>query len=250
MSIDWSRRQILFGGLLSILPSAMCVSLAHGQTYDGCWVEQNKINDQTGGVVGDELIPNSGIDGLDLALVQTLEVLSTMFGVLPGFVYYRERGEPNAKATNVNLTKSRPDGTVMLGLRLVRDLLKLKTYPDAAVVAVCAHEFAHILSYSNGMISQLQPSGAPPFRAEQFADYMAGYFAGRRKLDQPAFPAVVFATTTQMYGGLTHGTAEQRSSAVQEGFLCAYVRKLEPQAATLRALNYALASQSPKLVDK
>ena len=70
---------------------------------------------------------------------------------------------------------------------------------------------------------------------------MAGYFAGRRKLQHHSFPAAVFATTTSMYGGPTHGTSEQRGNAVQEGFLCAYVRKAEPQAAAQRALQFALS---------
>ncbi|WP_433965180.1 hypothetical protein [Tunturiibacter gelidiferens] len=130
----------------------------------------------------------------------------------------------------------------MLGLKLLKELLALPEHPDAAVVAVCAHEFAHIVSYSNGYISQLTPTPqSSPFRAEQFADYMAGYFAGRRKLDRPDFPAAVFATTTGMYGGYTHGNAKQRGDAVQEGFLCAYRRKLEPQAAIKRALQFALS---------
>lgn len=244
MKFDWSRRRVLYGGLI-VVPAAMCGSIAQAQAHDGCWVGEDRLHSQAPGQttnpLDDEIIARSGIEGLDLALLQTLVRLSNLFGVLPGFVFYREPGQPNAKATNRDLTGSRPDGTVMLGIKLVRELLALELHPDAAVVAVCAHEFAHILSYSNGMIDRLRPTGASQLRAEQFADYMAGYFAGRRRLDKPDFPAVVFATTTQMYGGSTHGTPDQRSSAVQEGYLSAYLRHLEPQAATVRALDYALA---------
>ena len=64
-------------------------------------------------------------------------------------------------------------------------------------------------------------------------------------MDRPDFPAAVFATTTGMYGGYTHGNAKQRGDAVQEGFLCAYTRKLEPQAAIQRALQFALSEEVP-----
>jgi predicted metalloprotease len=95
------------------------------------------------------------------------------------------------------------------------------------------------------MIGQLSPaSTTSPFRAEQFADYMAGYYAGRRKLDDSDFPAVIFAHTTSLYGGGDHGTADQRGNAVQEGFLCAYYRKSEAIDAAQRALSFSLGADA------
>jgi hypothetical protein len=243
----WLRRRTVLGGLLTILPAARCSCAAAGRIYDGCWLpgaDASRFLEETEkgkAALNDVLVAESGVDGLELALVQTLDLLSTMFGILPGFSYYREHGAPNAKATNVNLMKDRTDGTVLLGVKLLKQLLQLPDHPDAAVVAVCAHEFAHILSYSNGMIDRLAPRGSSsPFRSEQFADYMAGYFAGRRKLNDAGFPAVVFATATGMYGGGDHGTSDQRSLAVQEGFKAAYYRQLEPSQASRRALSFAL----------
>jgi hypothetical protein len=250
--IDWVNRRVVLGGLLSIIPAYACRSFAQSTEYGGCWVgpsrgkASNYANSGVTDITGEALVYKSGVDGLELALVQTLDMLSGMFGVLPGFAYYREKDEPNAKATSFDLLKDRPDGTVLLGLKLLKDLRALPESPDAGVIAVCAHEFAHIVSYSNGYISQLTPTPhSSPFRAEQFADYMAGYFAGKRKLERPNFPAAVFATTTGMYGGSTHGNAEQRGNAVQEGFLCAYRRNLEPQKAIKRALEFALAEEVP-----
>lgn len=250
--IDWVNRRVVLGGLLSTIPAYACRSFAQSAEYGGCWVgpSHSKASSYaTSGVTditGEPLVFKSGVEGLEPALIQTLDMLSSMFGVLPGFAYYREKDEPNAKATSFDLLKERPDGTVLLGLKLLRDLLALAENPDAAVVAVCAHEFAHIVSYSNGYISQLAPTPqSSPFRSEQFADYMAGYYAGKRKLDRPNYPAAVFATTTGMYGGSTHGNAAQRGNAVQEGFLCAYRRNLEPQKAIQRALQFALAEEVP-----
>jgi hypothetical protein len=248
MTVDWCRRHVVLGGLLTVVPLSVCPRCANAQEYSGCWIDesstQNFVNNHQNGqsLVAEVLVSKSGIDGLESALVQTLDMLSVMFGVLPGFSYYRENGAANAKATSHNFMKDRSDGTVLFGLKLLKQLLDLPEYRDAAVVGVCAHEFAHILSYSNGMIAQLSPPGnSSPFRSEQFADYMAGYYAGRRKLVKSAFRAEAFAVTTGMYGGGTHGTSKQREDAVQEGFLSAYYRKLEPQLAAQRALTFALA---------
>jgi hypothetical protein len=249
MTIDWSRRRLLLGGLLTVVPLSVCPSCAKAQEYSGCWTDdsstQNLVGDhQSGQSAGEALVSKSGIDNLEEALVETLNMLSGLFGILPGFSYYRENGAPNAKATSYNFMKNRSDGTVLLGLKLLKNLLDLPENRDTAIVAVCAHEFAHILSYSNGMIDQLSPPGSKSsFRSEQFADYMAGYFAGRRKLLKSDFHAEAFAVTIGMYGDDTHGTAEERENAVKEGFLTAYYRKLEPQHASKRALTFALAGR-------
>jgi hypothetical protein len=248
MTVDWFRRRVLFGGLLTVVPLSVCPRCAKAQEYSGCWIDESSThtflnNHQSGQSLGAEvLVSKSGIDDLEGALVETLDMLSVMFGILPGFSYYRENDAPNAKATSHNFMKNRSDGTVLFGLKLLKNLLDLPVYRDTAIVAVCAHEFAHILSYSNGMIAQLSPPGnKSPLRSEQFADYMAGYFAGRRKLVKSNFHAEAFAVTTGMYGGGTHGTSKQREDAVKEGFLTAYYRKLEPQLASQRALTFALA---------
>ena len=249
--IDWVNRRVVLGGLLAIIPAYACRAFSQSGGHSGCWFgpphgKTSSFDDSSiGDIAEGGLVFKSGVDGLESALIQTLDMLSTMFGVLPGFAYFHEKGEPNALATSYDLTKKRPDGTVLLGLKLLRELLALQESPDAAVVAVCAHEFAHVVASSSGYIdAQLKPnSESSPFRSEQFADYMAGYFAGRRKLDRHDFPAAVFATTTGMYGGSTHGTSEQRSNAVQEGFLCAYLRQLEPQKAIQRALDFALSEE-------
>jgi hypothetical protein len=184
--------------------------------------------------------PRSGNSSLDRALAQSLATISREFGVLPGFAYYTEQSHMNALAMSEKRL-DHADGTVLFGLKLLRYLLG-RERPDAAIIAVCAHEFGHILSYKNGMIRQLDPSGGrQPFRAEQFADFMAGYFAGRRKLVHSDFPAAVFAVTQNSFGGGSHGTPQQRGLAVQEGFLTAYQKRLEGSLAVQAGFNFAIA---------
>lgn len=211
----------------------------------GCWIPNTSAvsfmdQHENGADLIHELVERSGIEGLESALVLTLDHLREMFGILPGFSFYRERGSPNAKAMSIDLLGNRSDGTVLFGLQLLRSLLDLPRDGDAAIVSVCAHEFAHILSYSNGMYDTLRPPEASAFRSEQFADFMSGYYAGRRKLADDDFPAVVFASAVSRYGGGDHGTSQQRSLAVEEGFLAAYVRKLEPASASRHALSFSM----------
>ena len=239
-----SRRQVVLGGLLTFLPIYPC--RAQDGSH-GCWIPEQEtdhfVSSHNNGsdIIAGKITSQSGVDHLETALQQTLEKLTQMFGVLPSFSYYEEGSTPNAKAMSKDIVGNRNDGTVLLGINLIQNLMKLPAYPDAAIVAVCAHEYAHILSYANGMIAQLRPKGASPYRAEQFADYMSGYYAGARKLQIPDFPAVMFADSTSRYGGGDHGTGEQRACAVVEGFKCAYYRKDKPVAAAQRALDFALS---------
>jgi hypothetical protein len=188
----------------------------------------------------EQMEPRSGDRNLDRALAQSLATISREFGVLPGFTYYDDGGRPNAKATPEKLL-DRTDGTVLFGLGFLRDILRTQQRPDASIIAVCSHEFGHIVSYKNGMIRQLCPNRAQPFRGEQFADYMAGYFAGRRKLEHPDFPAVAFATTQRGFGGGDHGTGEQRGRAVQQGFVDAYQRRMVASNAIQAGFQYSMA---------
>lgn len=144
--------------------------------------------------------------------------------MLPGFCYYDDSDGMNAKATS-DVLLERTDGTVMMGLQMLEALLSRPERPDASILAVCAHEYGHILSYKTGLIDQLRGGGGV-FRSEQFADYIAGYYAGTRKLVHPNYPAVVFATTQQSFGGGEHGSGAQRGEAVQAGFLAGYQRRL------------------------
>jgi hypothetical protein len=213
---------------------------------EGCWLPADRaaqilrrVNRVVTFSQGDEQIePRSGNPQLDRALARSLARLSRMFEVLPAFGYYQERGGANAKAS-APLSGS-GDGTVLFGLKLLQELLNGEYRADASIVAVCAHEFGHIVSFKNGMISQLAP-GRNPFRAEQFADYMAGYFSGRRKRESPGFPAATFAATQHSFGGGDHGNRLQRGAAVQQGFSAAFQRNLSLSDATSAGFDYAMA---------
>jgi hypothetical protein len=191
----------------------------------------------------EDIEPNSGDPRLDRALAQSLAKLARTWDVLPGFAYFREPKENNALATPRVLLK-RGDGTVLFGLGMLKELLTLPEHRDAAIVSVCAHEFAHVVQYKSGFFQKLAPNKEDPFRAEQHADYLAGFYAGLRRLEYPDYPAVVFAKTQSMYGTRTrgtHGTSKERGDAVQEGFKAAFDRRLSPQDGILEGFNFAMS---------
>jgi predicted metalloprotease len=104
-------------------------------------------------------------------------------------------------------------------------------HPEVGIVSVCAHEFGHIAQFKHKLedeliVMRLVDGERQPFvkRLELHADFMAGYFAGRRKLESPDFPAAVFATTQYNEGDNAygdphhHGTSAERGQAVVAGF--------------------------------
>lgn len=247
-----SRRRVVLNGLLTVIGGSCCARLAASTQpgHNGCWLAPDQAQPYfaTAREVhayqnGNERIePRSGNSALDRALVQSLARLTNLLGVLPGFAYFDDSTRSNAKATNAPLL-DRTDGTVLFGLRLLQECLARPSNGDASIVAICAHEYGHILSFNNGMISTLDPPGSGDqgvFRAEQFADYIAGYYAGTRKRQNSDYPAVAFAITQRSFGGGDHGTGEQRGEAVEAGFLAAYQHRLEPTQAFQDGLQFSM----------
>jgi hypothetical protein len=177
------------------------------------------------------MVHSSGDRDFDLALAQTLSMISQELDVLPGFAYYDDVDAPNAYATPT-VKLSNADGTVLFGKRYLKKLMSLKENPDVAVAAVCAHEFGHILQFKRKLERHLGEGQKVGKRVELQADYFAGFFAGIRKLQRPDFPAAAFALTQYNAGDDMindpehHGTHDERGAAVSQGFEAAYRQRL------------------------
>jgi hypothetical protein len=121
------------------------------------------------------------LPALDRGLTNEVLMMRSVFGADPDVYYYSDELSPNAFAAREQLGgHPAPDGTIGLGITLCQSLLRRYSGPssysqgDHAVVAVLAHEFAHILQFKKG----LQTS--PVRRMELQADFLAGcYMAGR-----------------------------------------------------------------------
>jgi hypothetical protein len=252
--ITITRRQTVLGGCLCVglLSQHSITCRADDQSEPvGCCLtdlQASRLFTRTTGSVylakGDQnIVLHSGRPELDYALAQGLGKIAETFDVLPGFAFYNDEDSHNAFATESVLLK-RSDGTVLFGLHLLDELLGLQESRDAAIMSVCAHEFGHIVAYKTEIYDTLCPDRNHPFRSEQFADFMAGYFAGLRKTKNPQYQAVVFATTLYSYGGQlrgSHGTEDERGQAVAEGFKASFEQKLSLSAAIAAGLKFAMS---------
>jgi hypothetical protein len=191
------------------------------------------------------MIPKSGDRDFDFALAQSLAKISDAFGVLPGFAYYDDYDAPNAYATAVTRL-NRADGTVLFGMDLLQRLRKAADSPEVSVVAVCSHEFGHILQFKYGLTKRVNAGQSSVRRSELQADYFAGYFAGLRKRERPNYPAAVAALTQFSHGDTLfgspshHGTAEERGAAVVQGFEASFRQKKNLGDAIQESTNYVL----------
>jgi len=81
-------------------------------------------------------------------------------------------------------------------------------------------------------------------RLELHADYLAGYYAGRQKLEKATYPAAVFATQKHSAGDLNinspthHGTPDERAAAIVRGFDVAYRERRSLSDAIHIGVNY------------
>lgn len=252
----WSRREFLLGGFLTVVfglgNACSCFAQPVRRTKNyGCILSADEasqyMDDGTDTrlyITGNEpMIPRSGNKDFDLALAQSLAKISTMLEVLPGFGYYDDYDGVNAYATpRVRLNNA--DGTVLFGQRLLERLLSGQEHPDVSVLAVCAHEFGHILQFKHGLDRIVGNGEQTVKKVELQADFLAGYFAGRRKLERPSFPAAVFALTQYNFGDNMindpghHGTPEERGAAISRGFEVAFREKSNLSEAIQISTNY------------
>jgi hypothetical protein len=248
-----TRRQAALGGLLTIMSGHACGTCAaqvrRARTGFGCVLGEDEaepfLATATAAQVfisGKEpVISSTGNREFDYALAQTLSRLTDTFNVLPGFAYYDDYDGENAYATSVRRLQ-RADGTVLYGKRLFLSQMSLE-HPEVQITATCAHEFAHILQYKRGL-TRLDAGQRTVKRSELHADFLAGFFAGTRKLQKPDYPAAVFATDAHAGGDDDvrdkdhHGTSEERAAAVVRGFEVAYRERRSLGEAIQIGVNY------------
>ena len=253
-----TRREFLAGGLLALVHvsgTPCCAQeLRRRARGPGCVLTERQAQPflYTAGqrqlfISGKEpMIAKSGNKDFDMALAQTLAKIASAFEVLPHFAYYDDYDGQNAYATNAVRSK-RSDGTVLFGQGLLQELMANIESPAVAVAAVCAHEFGHILQYKRGLDRVLLDKQPTVKRVELQADFFAGYFAGKRKLERPSYPAAVVAITQFGYGDNDvdseshHGTPKQRGDAVVAGFNAAYRSQLSLADAIESSVAYVAA---------
>lgn len=170
------------------------------------------------------IVAGSGNDNLDRALGHVLVDMSATFGQRPGFAYYEDGQQPNALATT--FTKfPRTRGTVLFGLSLIERQLAAHRHGDIAVLAICAHEFAHILQFdNNGQILKSIESAFPRYCVELHADFLAGFYLNRYHRIRPSINISAVGSAWSRLGSSnfnrpgSHGTSRQRVFCIEAGY--------------------------------
>jgi hypothetical protein len=164
------------------------------------------------------LITSSGDVNLDRYLGRALVRLAKLFEVYPDFGFFDDRDHENALAV-------RDTKTVLFGLQLFHHTLKDFDDGGMAVIAVCAHEFAHIYQYESGYHAKLTSKPWTNVKlAELHADYLAGYFLAARKAVFPTLNLQGAGALFEKLGDTEftarehHGTPEQRLGSIEAGF--------------------------------
>lgn len=203
--------------LISCLVFSLAVNAAQAQTY--CTVEGG------GELPGTPLAGNLN-EGIDNALLADGAELSRVFGVYPAIFYMQESGGPNAAAAwqrfpSLLRAEGRPyccaDGSVLVGLQLIRNERLATWGTGLSIPAILAHEFAHIAQYKYGF-----PYGGK--WRELHADYLAGWYTAHRgrwtvnNSPQQAMANFFYKGDYDFNSPGHHGTPRERQAAFMAGF--------------------------------
>lgn len=256
MLISATRRRdlIIGGGILASRPFWACACASAQEPQRGCYVSDGSLRQKLGSnnsswsfdLNTDPTFGGSGNKEFDQALAQTLYRLTDLFSILPGFAFFNEDQGPNAFASP-SKRLHRSDGSVVFGQQLLKKLMGFAEHPAARVAAVCAHEFGHIVQYKRGIDRVLVGTDGRVKQLELHADYLAGYFAGTRRLARSDFPASTFADAQFNAGDNMishpdhHGTGEERGEAVSAGYFAAYRHKKTFEDAITAGIDYVKA---------
>lgn len=166
------------------------------------------------------LLPSTGNFALDNAFRSESPILSSSFGVTPmGWFYDDSEGE-NAMATSAVTNFQFPDGTVIIGLRLIQAELYRDGGVGLSIPGILAHEYAHIVQFKAGR------HPATPVN-ELHADFLAGWYLARRGYNYftvgPAFQSFFSKGGYDFNSPNFHGTPQQRLTAIQAGFNNGYL---------------------------
>lgn len=205
-----TRRDVLIGGGAGL--ASLFTSPVQGQTKKliAC------------GWSGDEykamnMSSKSGNDAFDQALIAELKRIAAVIPATPGFKFIKAK---NAYALPVSLVPG-TKGTVLIGTLLVDELAKKKN-SGVALAGICAHECAHIHQFFSPYYDRLKTS----VLIELHADFVAGYYMGKRSAIVPGEP-LVFAQELILYGTYDpshprfHGSPGQRAAAMDRGYMLA-----------------------------
>jgi hypothetical protein len=137
--------------------------------------------------------------------------MNSRYLVAPTLFFY---DGDNALSTKTRYSPNGPDGTIAFGFQLFnREMARDPT--GASISIIIAHEFGHIAQFKFGGFRNMSNK-----RKELFADYVAGvYLRTRGGLNiQSVFSCFQSMGDTDFGSADHHGTAQERTDALAQGF--------------------------------
>ncbi|RYY38219.1 MAG: hypothetical protein EOO08_15475 [Chitinophagaceae bacterium] len=179
-----------------------------------------------------QLFKTTGNYALDQKFNASQADLQVLFGVNVDLYMYNDGNAPNAYA--MGSSSPRYHGVVAFGTSLLASHLWNMDKGEYAVAGVLAHEFAHVLQIKKGCTL------SNPGRELQ-ADYLAGYYFGRRQylaVGLYAFANELYALGNyDFWSPSFHGTPDQRVQAMLAGYRKRGLSVNEAYAAGIRYVN-------------
>ena len=163
----------------------------------------------------------SGDQAFDRLLGETLAEIASTLGAFPYFSFYDDRHLPDGHDTKGGAFASRlrlegGDGTVVYGLSLAAKA-RQRNGADDAMIAICAHEFGHILGFKLGLETELRRHGLPSSAFELHADYLAGYYTQRHLAARGGGTTGISGFWSGL-GSVSHGSPLQRRDSFEAGY--------------------------------
>lgn len=244
------RRQLVVGlGCCTLAPRAVLAAqgkVARLKEIKGCFVDAENANLVLGSrmVAGslaglpDEvrtMMRSTGNNQLDVIFDSALQRLARTFGTWPKVGFYEDGDEPNAMAMRYAVGNGF-EFAVVFGRNY---FTRLYAYDPSgiSILQTAAHEFAHIWVYQSGQFDAIRGGQPTVKRVELHADFLAGYYLGLRKRDNPdaSFWAAGMrrwqSGDSEIRNIHHHGTPDERLAAAEAGFRLGYIDNVEPEKA-------------------
>ncbi len=264
----WRDRRVILQGLCCSAACAISgLHAAAGSTVQekvgrlgqirGCFVDKNNSNLLLGAnlVTGanahlpaevETMMRSTGNPDLDRSFDRALQRLAETFDVWPKVGFYDDTGSPNAMAMRYSV-----GGTTEFAVVFGRAYFKkLMDYDPSGITLLhtAAHEFAHVWVYRDGLFDKIRGNDPTVKPVELHADFMAGYYLGLRKRDNPQASFWAAGIGRWQSGDEEfrnvhhHGTPDERLAAAEKGFLLGFLDNRRPGDAFEAATRYVAAA--------
>lgn len=265
--MQWNRRVMLQGLCCSAACSLGGVHVKAGPAtvqekvgglseIRGCFVDRNNANLLLGAnmVTGsnahlpaevETMMRSTGNADLDRSFDRALQRLAETFDVWPKVGFYDDSASPNAMAMRYSIGGA-TEYAVVFGRAYFK---KLMDYDPSGITLLhtAAHEFAHIWVYRDGLFDKIRRGDPTVKRIELHADFMAGYYLGLRKRDNPQASFWAAGVGRWQSGDKEfrnehhHGMPYERLAAAETGFLHGFVKNQPATDAFTAATSYVAA---------